>query len=190
MVVRIASHAQITDEILMTGKAPIVSTKKNEKSIPGGPSGTVFLPDGGITSIDRHGKSGVGFVGYDRSPSRGEGECVKSWRLDDLKMVALKRSLPYILDETFLPSRFVLHTHPFPFHLSPFNTINLSLVPSDSNTIGCVFTKCCLCSTGFVQFVRIPLIFCIIRKTTSQFREIESTCNDGSCHRSAWKHFQ
>ena len=76
MVVRIANHAQITDEILMTGKAPIVSTK-NEKSIPGGPSGTVFLPDGGITSIYRHGKSGVGFVGYDRSPSRGEGECKK-----------------------------------------------------------------------------------------------------------------
>ena len=59
---RLANHTALTSNIITTGIPPVVNAKGNEKSIPGG---AVFLPGGGIRSIDSHGRNGelgVGFV--------------------------------------------------------------------------------------------------------------------------------
>jgi len=63
IIVRLANHTALTNNILISGQPPVVNIKNQEKSIPGG---AVFLPGGGVRSIDSHGRNpgelGVGFV--------------------------------------------------------------------------------------------------------------------------------
>lgn len=62
IILRLANHTALTNEIILTGKGPIVPTKNQGKSIP---NGTVLLAGGGVTSLDSRGRGpehGVGFV--------------------------------------------------------------------------------------------------------------------------------
>jgi len=62
LILRIANQSALTNDAILTGKGSSDHTTSREKPVPG----AVFLPGGGVTSIERHGRTpgelGVGFV--------------------------------------------------------------------------------------------------------------------------------